>query len=78
MSSLTEVAKSQPHAVYCTFNLYMAYHPNGTYVLRVLDVEPNLLQPQEHQIRIQLFTMMISSQSAPNDLPRELIALSVS
>ena len=43
----------------------------------ILDVEPHLLQPLEHQIRTQLFTV-ISSQSAPNDLIRDLLALPAS
>ena len=72
MSLLIEVAKSQSHATYCAF--VHGLSSKWSYVLQILDVEPHLLQPLDHQIRTQLFTV-ISSQSAPNDLIHDLTAL---
>ena len=78
VKTLSEYAKTQPHAVYAAFTHGLSSKWN--YLLRVLDVDAlsasDLLQPLESAICLQLIPAL-TGQNQPGDIVRELTALPV-
>ena len=78
MKTLSEYARTQPHAAYAAFTHGLSSKWN--YLLRVMDVEAlsasELLLPLESAIHSQLIPAL-TGQNPPGDLIRELTALPV-